>query len=187
MIYPVDSAIHRINHYPVDSAIGFPILIHWVIYPVDSAIHLFEWPGPGLKTSMDFRVLVWKRVWKNCICLVRNRVRIWRTGRHTPTKNSQEYRAGDDGKREKAGASLLSFLFPSSPARSLFLSPQPPHNIKRPLRRGQHSLTSCRKALLSSAGADRLSILLKHGKWLSKLVFRHAVWLLQGIKIKTSD
>ena len=23
VIYPVDSAIHRINHYPVDNAIGF--------------------------------------------------------------------------------------------------------------------------------------------------------------------
>ena len=44
-------------------------------------------------------------------------------------------RAGDDGKREKAGASLLSFPFPSCLARSLFLSPQPPHNTKRPLGR----------------------------------------------------
>ena len=40
-------------------------------------------------------------------------------------------RAGDDGKRETAGAlSLLSSPFPSCPARSLFLSPQPPHNTK---------------------------------------------------------
>ena len=156
----------------------FPILIHWagVIYPVDSAIHLLNDRGQVWKLVLDFRVLVWKRVWKNYIFLVKNRVSIWRTGRHTPTKNSQEYHAGDDGKREKAGASLLSFPFPSSPARSLFLSPQPPHNTKRPLRRGQHSLTFRRKALLSSAGADRLSILFKHGKWLSKLVFRHAVW-----------
>ena len=38
--------------------------------------------------------------------------------------------AGDDGKRETAGASLLSSPFPSCPARSLFLSPQPPHNTK---------------------------------------------------------
>ena len=36
---------------------------------------------------------------------------------------------GDDGKRAKA------FFFPSSPARRLFLSPQPPYNTKRPLRR----------------------------------------------------
>ena len=44
-------------------------------------------------------------------------------------------RAGDDRKREKAGASLLSFPFPWCLARSLFLSPQPPHNTKRPLGR----------------------------------------------------
>ena len=49
------------------------------------------------------------------------------------TKNRK--RAGDDWKREKAGVSLLSSPFPSCPARSLFLSPQPPHNIKRSLRR----------------------------------------------------
>ena len=30
----VDNAIHRINHYPLDIAIGFAIT-----YPVDSAIH----------------------------------------------------------------------------------------------------------------------------------------------------
>ena len=41
----------------------------------------------GLKTGMDFRGLVWKRVWKITF-LVWNRVRILRrTGRHTPTKN----------------------------------------------------------------------------------------------------
>ena len=44
-------------------------------------------------------------------------------------------RTGDDGKREKAGASLLSFPFPSCLARSVFLSPQPPHNTKKPLGR----------------------------------------------------
>ena len=33
------NAIHWINHYPVDSAIGFPNIFHWrVIFPVDSAI-----------------------------------------------------------------------------------------------------------------------------------------------------
>ena len=38
----VDSAvIHRINLYPLDSAIGSPI--HWIgIYPVDSAIQLLK-------------------------------------------------------------------------------------------------------------------------------------------------
>ena len=33
----------RINLHPVDNAIGFPILIHWiVIYPVDSVIQLLN-------------------------------------------------------------------------------------------------------------------------------------------------
>ena len=51
--------------------------------------------------------------------------------------NNRKNRKGaeDDGKRKKAGASLLSFPFPSCPARCLFLSPQLPHNTKRPLRR----------------------------------------------------
>ena len=34
VIYPVDSAIHRINHYPVDNTVGFANF-----YPVDSAVH----------------------------------------------------------------------------------------------------------------------------------------------------
>ena len=34
-----DSAIHRINHYPADSVLISGILIRWIaIYPVDSAI-----------------------------------------------------------------------------------------------------------------------------------------------------
>ena len=45
-----------------------------------------------------------------------------------PYKNSNNRktrkRAEDDGKMEKVGASLLSFPFPSCPARSLFLSPR---------------------------------------------------------------
>ena len=35
-----------------------------------------------------------KRGVKNDIFLVGSRVRIWRTGQHTPTKNSQEYPPG---------------------------------------------------------------------------------------------
>jgi len=31
VVQKLDSAIHRINHYPVDNAIGFPIT-----YPLDS-------------------------------------------------------------------------------------------------------------------------------------------------------
>ena len=39
-----DSSIHRINHYPVDSTIGFALMLfRWiVIYPVNSAIHLLN-------------------------------------------------------------------------------------------------------------------------------------------------
>ena len=44
-------------------------------------------------------------------------------------------RAGDDGKREKAGTAFLSSHFQWFSAHFLFLSPQPPHNTKRPLRR----------------------------------------------------
>ena len=41
--------------------------------------------------GMDFRCLqVWKQVWEMTL-LAWNRVRIWRTGFHSPTKNSQEY------------------------------------------------------------------------------------------------
>ena len=38
---------------------------------------------------MDFGGLVYKRVWKIAFFGL-NRVRIWRNGRNTPTKNSQE-------------------------------------------------------------------------------------------------
>ena len=39
VVQRLDSAIHLINLYPVDSAISFPLFISWiVIYPVDSAI-----------------------------------------------------------------------------------------------------------------------------------------------------
>ena len=48
-------------------------------------------PIPGLITGMDLRPL--KTGLKNSIFLVWNRVRIWRTGRHTPTKNSRGYPA----------------------------------------------------------------------------------------------
>ena len=35
----MDSAIHRINHYPVDNVIGFLLLMRWiVIYSVDSGV-----------------------------------------------------------------------------------------------------------------------------------------------------
>ena len=38
-----DSTIHRVNHYPVDSAIDFYILILCVvIYPMDSTMAVFN-------------------------------------------------------------------------------------------------------------------------------------------------
>ena len=45
-----------------------------------------------MKTGWDFRGLVFKTgVEKDNFCSELDRVMIWRTGRHTPTKNSQEY------------------------------------------------------------------------------------------------
>ena len=46
VVQKVDNAINRINLYPLDSAIGFPNIYHWiVIYPVDSVIHLLNRRG----------------------------------------------------------------------------------------------------------------------------------------------
>ena len=59
-------------------------------------------------------------------------------------------RAGNDGKRETAGASLLSSPFPSCPARSLFLSPQPPHNTK--------ASPQYKEASAEERGADRRDV-----------------------------
>ena len=40
VVQKVDIAIHRINHYPVDSAMGFPnIYLAQVVQTLDSAIH----------------------------------------------------------------------------------------------------------------------------------------------------
>ena len=57
---------------------------------------------------MDFRGLVWKRVWRISF-LVWNQARIWRIGRHTPTKNSQEYPppGRDHGLRGNAPVDLV--------------------------------------------------------------------------------
>ena len=41
--------------------------------------------------GMEFRGLVWKRVWKMTFFWSEIGWRICGTGRHTPTKNSQEY------------------------------------------------------------------------------------------------
>ena len=41
VVQKMDSAIHRINLYSVDSAIGFPNT-----YPLDSDLSTFQQPGP---------------------------------------------------------------------------------------------------------------------------------------------
>ena len=67
----VDSAIHWINYYPLNSAIGFPNILWIAISPVDSAIHLLNNRGlakisipylqflllsASLRLSLDFYV-----------------------------------------------------------------------------------------------------------------------------------
>ena len=44
VVQQVDDTIQRINLYPMDTVVGFPlILIHWiVIYPEDTAIQLLN-------------------------------------------------------------------------------------------------------------------------------------------------
>ena len=44
VVQTMDSAIRRINHYPLDNSIGFASLypLGILIYPVDSAIHLLN-------------------------------------------------------------------------------------------------------------------------------------------------
>ena len=49
--FPINKYIHRINFYPLDSAIVFPhtYIIHWiVISPVDCAIHLLNYWGQNM-------------------------------------------------------------------------------------------------------------------------------------------
>ena len=57
VVHKVDNAINRINLYPLDSAIGFPNIYHWiVIYPVDSVIHLLNsWGLANSRTRKDGR------------------------------------------------------------------------------------------------------------------------------------
>ena len=43
VVQTMDSAVRRINHYPVDTSCETDCAIQWiVIYPVDSAIHLLN-------------------------------------------------------------------------------------------------------------------------------------------------
>ena len=77
VVQMLDSVIHRINHYPADKygekQLHFALdkdfssgYIALYIYPP------FEQLAPGLKTGVENDIVI----------------RIWRTGRHTPTKNS---------------------------------------------------------------------------------------------------
>ena len=52
VVQKVDNAIHRINHYPLDGAIGFPNS-----YPWDSAIHLLNNWGQINNCPLDKSVL----------------------------------------------------------------------------------------------------------------------------------
>ena len=53
VVRKVDSAIYRINLYPLDSAIESLVFIHWiVIYPVDNAIQLLSDWGLNLNTVL---------------------------------------------------------------------------------------------------------------------------------------
>ena len=77
VVQMVDNAIHRINHYPLDIAIGFAIT-----YPVDSAIHRLNNWGQLVRGSHRYREVTGSnpvevlsfsgfRV-RNCINCVRN-------------------------------------------------------------------------------------------------------------------
>ena len=57
-VQTLNSAIHRINHYPAhdpaDKYLGTNCTIHWIeIYPPDSAYPPFEQLGPDLKTDVE--------------------------------------------------------------------------------------------------------------------------------------
>ena len=56
VVWKVDNAIHRINHYPLDRAIDFPKKspLDIVIYPVDRAIQLLNNWGHRLQNSGFF-------------------------------------------------------------------------------------------------------------------------------------
>ena len=71
VVRKVDNAIHWINYYPLNSAIGFPNILWIAISPVDSAIHLLNNRGlakisipylqflllsASLRLSLDFYV-----------------------------------------------------------------------------------------------------------------------------------
>ena len=87
--------MHRINHYPAGKYYR-----NQLRYPLDSYLS-GGWRYP---TFLNNWGQVWKRVWilevwsengcRKLHFLVWNRVRIWRTGKHTLTKNSHEYPPG---------------------------------------------------------------------------------------------
>ena len=57
-----------------------------------------------------------------------------------------------------AEASLLSFPFPSCPARSLFLSPKPPHNTKASPQDKEASAEERGKRLLANNMKDQADV-----------------------------
>ena len=59
VVQTLDSAIHWINLYPVDSAIDFLIRIRWiVIYPMDSAIQRLNNRGLGYRLCTNIPITV---------------------------------------------------------------------------------------------------------------------------------
>ena len=52
VVQKVDNTIHRINHYPLDIAIGCAITFVLAIYPVDSAIHRLNNWGQAVKREV---------------------------------------------------------------------------------------------------------------------------------------
>ena len=57
-VQTLNSAIHRINHYPAhdpaDKYLGTNYAIHWIdIYPMDSTIHLLNNWGTNLKRGVE--------------------------------------------------------------------------------------------------------------------------------------
>ena len=56
VVQKVNSSIHRINHYPLDSAICFPnTYLMNSDYPMGSANHLLNNRGPGVNDDQGMR------------------------------------------------------------------------------------------------------------------------------------
>ena len=65
VVQKVDSAIHWINHYPVDNAVGLRNTIHWIaIYPVDRVIQLLN----NLDQILFSKFSEWLKVSRSAHC-----------------------------------------------------------------------------------------------------------------------